>query len=132
MKKGHVGTSLMKMGPIGCIPRRDYKYLCDAFASFTAINQLNKRSGLNVRDRMISNFATVLCTIRKAVEKVLDRVIRDTAINLTNTKLNAAEEWRVRWTTYQNLSLWFDSWERFLLDYGFGEYCDGIFTIFDH
>jgi hypothetical protein len=30
------------------------------------------------------------------------------------------------------LDLWFDSWERFLSDYDFGEYRDGKFVIFGH
>jgi hypothetical protein len=132
VRKGHVGTSPMKMGPVGRTPRRDYRYLCDAFASFTAINQLNKRAGLNVRNKMIQNFAKAINTSRKAAEGILDRVVRDTAINLTNSKLHSAEERRVRWMTYQNLDLWFDSWERFLSDYGFGKYRDGKFVIFDH
>jgi hypothetical protein len=34
-------------------------------------------------------------------------------------KLNCAEDQRVRWTTYQNLDLWFNSWEVFLVEYGF-------------
>jgi hypothetical protein len=112
----------MKIEPAGCIPRRDNKYLCDAFASYTAINQLNKCAGMNVPDKMIPNFVKTLQTSQKAAANILDRVVQDTAINLTNSKLHAAEEQRVRWTTYQNLDLWFDSWERFLLDYGFGEY----------
>ena len=57
VKKGHVGTPPMKMGPIGCVPRRDDRYLCEAFVSFTAINQLNKHAGLNVHDKMIQNYA---------------------------------------------------------------------------
>ena len=53
-------------------------------------------------------------------------------LNCDWRRSNASEEQRVRWTTYQNLCLWFDSWERFLMDCGFGEYCDGNFIIFDH
>jgi hypothetical protein len=34
-------------------------------------------------------------------------------------KLNCAEDRRVRWTTYQNLDLWFNSWEVFLIKSGF-------------
>ena len=82
----------MKMGSAGHVPCCDYRYLCDAFASFTAINQLNKRAGLNVRNKMIQNFAKALNTSQKAAEDILDHVIRDTAINLTNSKVHAAEE----------------------------------------
>ena len=79
---------------------------------------------------MIQNFAKALNTSQKAAEGILYRVVRDTVINLTNSILHAAEERRVRWTTYQNLDVWSDSWERFLSDYGFGEYCDGKFVIY--
>jgi hypothetical protein len=75
VKKGHVGTFPMKMGPVGSVPRCDYRYLCDAFASFTPINQLNKRAGLNVRDKMIHNFTKALNTSKKAAENILDRVV---------------------------------------------------------
>ncbi len=33
--------------------------------------------------------------------------------------MNCAEDRRIRWTTYQNLDLWFDSWETFCVEYGF-------------
>ena len=36
-------------------------------------------------------------------------------------KVKCAEERRVKWTTYQNLDLWFDSWEKVLDDLGFFE-----------
>jgi hypothetical protein len=70
VQKGYVDTSPMKMGPAGCIPRCNYKYLCDAFASFTAINQLNKCAGLNVRDKMIRNFAKALDMSQKVADKL--------------------------------------------------------------
>jgi hypothetical protein len=33
VRKGHVGTSPMKMGPAGRVPHCDYRYLCDASIS---------------------------------------------------------------------------------------------------
>ena len=50
---------------------------------------------------------------------LLHRVVRDGAIDINAGKLNCAEDCRIRWTTYQNLALWFDSWEAFLIEYGF-------------
>ncbi len=47
----------MKMGPSGCIAHCDNRYLCDAFASYAGINQLNHHEGMNVCDKMIQNFA---------------------------------------------------------------------------
>jgi hypothetical protein len=75
VKKGHVGTSPMKMGPVSRIPHHDYRYICNAFASFTAINQLNKCAGLNVCIKMIQNFANALNMSQKVAEKILKRVV---------------------------------------------------------
>jgi hypothetical protein len=50
---------------------------------------------------------------------ILSRLICDTADNIHGYKLNCAEDHRIRWTTYQNLELWHDSWDDFLVQYGF-------------
>jgi hypothetical protein len=50
---------------------------------------------------------------------LLNCMVRNTATKINAEKLNCAEDCRICWTTYQNLSLWFDSWEVFLVDYGF-------------
>ena len=36
-------------------------------------------------------------------------------------KVKCTEERRVKWTTFQNLDLWFDSWEKVLDELGFFE-----------
>jgi len=50
---------------------------------------------------------------------LLNRVVCDMATNIHVVKLNCAEDRRIRWTTYQNLDLWSDRLEVFLVDYGF-------------
>ena len=50
---------------------------------------------------------------------LLNRVVGDAATDINTLKLNFVEDRRIRWTMYQNLDLWFDSWEVFLVDYGF-------------
>jgi hypothetical protein len=45
--------------------------------------------------------------------------LRQLISNINAVKLNCAEDRRIRWTTYQNLALWFYSWEAFLIHYGF-------------
>jgi len=50
---------------------------------------------------------------------LLNCIVHDTATDIHAVKLNCAEDLRIRWTTYQNLDLWFDSWEVSLVDYGF-------------
>jgi hypothetical protein len=56
---------------------------------------------------------TMMVDVETARE-ILKRLARDTAI----VKSSFAKERRVRWTTYQNLELWFNTWERELLKLG--------------
>ena len=51
--------------------------------------------------------------------ELLNHVIHDTAIDINADKLNCAEDCCVRWTTEDNLKLWFDTWEKFIVKYGF-------------
>ena len=41
--------------------------------------------------------------------KLLSRVLREVAIDLTATKVNSMEERRVRWMRYRNLKMWLDN-----------------------
>jgi hypothetical protein len=50
---------------------------------------------------------------------IFNRVVRDTATDINAEKMNCAEDRCIRWTTFQNLDLWFDSWEKFVVKYGF-------------
>ncbi len=54
-------------------------------------------------------------------QEILKRLARDTAIDMSSDELNFAEERRVRWTMYNNLDLWFNTWERELLKHGLCE-----------
>ncbi len=51
--------------------------------------------------------------------ELLNHVFCDTATDINAVKLNCAEDRRICWMTYQNLDLWCDSWEVFLVNYGF-------------
>ncbi len=96
-----------------------YKLVCQAYSSLVPINQMNACAGDNSRKMMIPMIAEMLNTGTVKATGVLNRVVRNTAIEINAEKLNCAEDCRIHWTTYQNLSLWFDSWEVFLVDYGF-------------
>jgi hypothetical protein len=56
---------------------------------------------------------------------LLNQVTHDTAFDINANKLNCSKDRCIRWTTYQNLDLWFDSWEIFLIHYGFATKVDG-------
>ncbi len=54
--------------------------------------------------------------------ELIRRLCRDTAIDMKADKMYFAEERQVRWTTYGNhLELWFNSWEKTLLELVFLE-----------
>ena len=44
------------------------------------------------------------------------------AVNLKAAKVKNWEDSHIRWTTYKNLSLWFDNWEYDLVELGFAYY----------
>jgi len=68
---------------------------------------------------MIVTVAETMNISSMAATGILNRLVRDTAENIHGDKLNCAEDRRIRWTTYQNLELWHDSWDDFLVEYGF-------------
>ena len=58
-------------------------------------------------------------------ERLFNRLISDTEIDLKADIQNPIEDRRRRWTTYANLKLWFDVWEDSLLEFGFAVKEDG-------
>jgi hypothetical protein len=68
---------------------------------------------------MIPMLAKMLNLGTTEATNLIDRIVRDTAMDIHAAKLNCAEDRRIRWTTYQNLDLWFNSWEVFVVEYGF-------------
>ena len=109
-------ASPMKMGPAGLLPAMAYKFLCQAYLSLIPINQMNARAGDNSRIKLIHTLVKMLSISSTEASTLLTRLLRDTAEDTMNAdKLNCAEDRRIRWTTFQNLDLWFNSWEFFLI-----------------
>jgi hypothetical protein len=130
---GLVGMSPLKTGPEGNIPREVYKSLCMAYGSFLRINQINGRGGDNLRSKLILLIAETMKIGVNSAAEVVKRLCRDTAADMKADKLCFAEERRVRWTTFSNLEMWFNSWEKMLIDLGLMEDDgSGKFTIPDH
>jgi hypothetical protein len=116
---GLVDVSPMKMGPKGHVSAQAYTNLCQAYSSLVPINQMNACAGDNSRKNLIPKLMETFHIGTIDATGLFNRVVRDTAIDINAVKLNCAEDCRIRWTTYQNLALWLDSWEAFLIDYGF-------------
>jgi hypothetical protein len=116
---GLINASPVKMGPVGNISATAYKFLCQAYSSILPIHQMNACAGENTRKKVIPMLTKVFDIGMVAAGKLLDRVICDTSETVSAEKLNCVEDRRIHWTTHQNLSLWFDSWETFVVEYGF-------------
>ena len=121
VKEGLVGASPKKMGPPGHISKANYKLLCAALSSFIPMNQMNARAGDNTRTKLIVTLVKTVGITSSEAGKLLSRLLRDTAEETMDAeKLNCAEDRRIRWTTFQNIDLWFDGWQNFLVAHGFG------------
>ena len=116
---GLVNVSPMKMGPEGHVSAQAYKNLCQAYSSLVPINQMNACAGDNSRKKLIPMLMKTFHIESIKATGLFNCVVCNTAIGINAGKLNCAEDRRIRWTTYQNLALWFDSWEAFLIEYGF-------------
>ena len=107
--EGLVDASPKKMGPAGRLSASTYNVLCNAYSSLIPINQMNALAGNNTRKNMIPILAQTFNIRTPDATALLNRVVRDTAIDINAVKLNCAEDRRVRWTTEGNLHLWFDT-----------------------
>jgi hypothetical protein len=108
-KQRLVNTSPMKMGPVGHILAMAYKFLCQAYFSLIPINQMNVCTGDNLRKNMMPMIAKTFNIGTGKATGLLNCMVHDTATKINAEKLNCAEECHIHWTTYPNLSLWFDS-----------------------
>ena len=116
--EGLVGVSPKKMGPPGHISKANYKLL----SSFIPMIRMNARAGNNIRTKLIVTLVKTMGITSSEASKLLFRLLCDTAKETMNAeKLNSAEDRHIHWTTFQNIDLWFDSWEGFLVAHGFGE-----------
>jgi hypothetical protein len=86
---------------------------------------MNACAGDDSWAKMIPFFAKTFNIGTVKTTGLLNRVVCDTATDINANKMNCVEDRRIRWTTYQNLDLWFDSWETFVVKYGFATINEG-------
>ena len=115
VQEGKIGHSPQKPGPKGDIPEHHFRNLCKAVESFVTIQNINgtnretsyKKLGARLKNTMFGDQELPHDTGRT----LLHRVFSEVAISLNASKTQSAEEQRIRWTTYKNMSMWFDNWE---------------------
>ena len=124
VSKGLAGQSPVKRGCKGRIPPPHFKLLCGATESFIRIAQMNgdesecSRKMMMRRVNAVVGIADDVVLARK--DRMFNRILKETGVNLNADASHAVEDRRIRWTTYNNLNVWFDSWEENLVTLGFG------------
>ncbi len=122
------GMSPLKIGVKGDVPACAFKSLCIAFESFVCIQQINSRQGEITYKKLASRINALLG--KDYWLKMLQRILLTTSKNLDASTMHIAEDRQVRWTTFSNISSWFDNWEFDLVELGFAtSEADGKNTI---
>jgi hypothetical protein len=85
--------------------------------SYVRIQQINSREGEISYKKLAQKINQVLMHNYK--QKMLQRVLLATAKDLDASTMHIAEDRQVRWTTFTNISMWFDNWELDLVELGF-------------
>ncbi len=109
--------SPLKPGVKGDVPVCAFKSLCITFESYVCIQQINMRQGEITYKKLVVRINRVLKHDYK--QKMLQRVLCATAKNLDASTMHIAKDRQVRWTTFANISRWFDNWEFNLVEFGF-------------
>ncbi len=123
VESGYINLSPLRHGPKGMMDKLHFKILCIAAESYVVINQ---NSG-NLHECL---FRKLCVCIEKVVHEadvdndphlaqhLLQCVLKYSSINLRASKAKQVNDRRIRWTNYKNISMWFDNWERNLVELG--------------
>jgi hypothetical protein len=111
LQEGRIGESPKKRSGSSKISDSDWSNVCAAFVSLVQINQLNRNDGKNSQKKLGAKIAAVFGN-RYSQQHLIERCLKDTAINLLASKGNMQEHRRILWNTHKNLVVWFDTWEQ--------------------
>ena len=122
VKNRLVGLSPEKNGPRpGFLPKETFAILLDAFELFIQINQINANADNKVVAKL-NTFIHETIGLHSASNSrsLLRQLLSKTKVDLTAHSIPAAKERRVRWTTHDNIKMWFNNWKQILHDHEFG------------
>ena len=108
-----------RKGPDGGISPDIFKILVQAYESYVRIKQINAETAENSRNLLSKRVNNAMNT-GKTNDCLFQRIQRHCTAQFTASVSDRAEERRLKWTTYANIKMWFDSFDRFLVEFGFG------------
>jgi hypothetical protein len=109
-------------GAAGKLPVDILNHLVGALESYIRINQGNGNGHALLKKNLVArvnNIVSNLHAYELGSDKLLCRLLKRTNVDISATVQESVEDRRLRWTTYANLKLWFDSWGRDLIELGF-------------
>ena len=121
VREGRAGESPSKLGKKGSIEETTFKTLCTGFESYIRILQINGRGGDITRNKLAFKLNKLMNMESPKSFMLLNRLLKETAVDLLAARLNSVEDRRILWTTHRNLRLWFDNWTRDLEELGFAK-----------
>ena len=121
VRKGMIGISPLKRGPVGPFPSSIYKALQGAFVTFLKLEQAEakRQSTIKQMSRLV-NACVNKAGHNKTRDDLTRKLKRETADQFGVGKANIQEHWRAMWTTSYNLGIWFDTFKDTVIDLGFG------------
>ena len=120
VRQGLIGTSPLKPGPCGDVPKRSYTALKGAFSTFLKLEQAECKTQSTVTKlSKLVNGCVNKGGYKKTRNDLARKLQRDTAHMFDVGKANVVEQRRLQWTTGYNLNIWFGTWKDVLIDLGF-------------
>ena len=127
--EGNIIVSPLKNGNPGKIVPWIFQTLCTALSSYIKSNQLNARVVDNGRKKLNSQLIEVMGKDKDVSMKLLNRILKETAVELLSKVTESVEDRRVKWTDYSNINIWFLNWEHDLEELGFSYRDDAVYII---
>jgi DNA-binding transcriptional MerR regulator len=120
VRKGHINVSPQKRGKVGQIPKSDWNSLKDAYSTFIMLEQANKRDQCTPKKlQKLVGLCLWAGGYDLEMEGITGRLRTQTADLISAGKGNPREQRRLVWTTFQNLSTWFDTFHEIVVRLGF-------------
>ncbi len=108
------GMSPLKIGVKEGVPPCVFKLLCIAFKSFVCIQRINSCQGKITYKKLVARINKLLQ--HDYWQMLLQRILLAMAKDLDVSMMHIAKDWQVHWTTFTNISIWFDNWEFYLVE----------------
>ena len=120
VRKGLVGTSPLKTGPMGDFPKHVYTALKGAYTTYLKLEQAGSKKQSTIRQlAQLVNATVNHGGFTKTRDYLTRKLQKDTADEFEVGKANVVEHRRLMWTTAYNLDVWFNTFKEILIELGF-------------